>query len=66
MKKQVGIYKIEAIDNPTVITDAVNSKENLEKYRDTDVNKKTQRHTKRHDWHGFRRLHEKNTFITRS
>lgn len=28
------------MDNPTVITDAVNSKEYLEKYKDTDVNKK--------------------------
>ena len=40
IKKQVGLYEIQAIHNPTVITVAVNLKEYLEKYRNKPVNKK--------------------------
>ena len=37
LKKQVGLYEIEAADNPNVITVAVNPKEYLQKYRKKDV-----------------------------
>ena len=40
LKKQVGLYEIEATDNPTVITVAVYPKEYLEKCRNKGVNKK--------------------------
>ena len=49
LKKQVRLYEIEAVDNPTVVTVTINPKEYLEKYRNKDVNKKhTKRHAKRH------------------
>ena len=40
VKKQVGLQKVESIDNPNVITISVNPKEYFEKYRDKTVNKK--------------------------
>ena len=40
MKKQVGLYEIEAIDNANLITVAVNLKEYFEKYKNKKINKK--------------------------
>ena len=40
LKKQVVLYKVDAIDNLDTITIAVNPKEYLEKYRDKEINKK--------------------------
>ena len=40
LKKEDGLYEIEAIDNLTVITIALNSKECFEKFRNRDVNQK--------------------------
>ena len=40
LKKQVGLYEIESIDNANLITISVNPKEYFEKYRDKIVNKK--------------------------
>ena len=40
VKKKVGLYEVESIDNPNVITISVNPKEYFEKYRDKTVNKK--------------------------
>ena len=40
IKKQSGLYKVESIDNPNVITISVNPKEYFEKYKDKTVNKK--------------------------
>ena len=40
IKKQVGLNKIESMDNANVITISVNPKEYFEKYRDKTVNKK--------------------------
>ena len=39
-KKQVGLYEIENIDNPNLVTIAINPKENFEKYKDYSINKK--------------------------
>ena len=38
--KQVGLYEIENIENPNIVTTAVNLKEYFEKYRDKSFNKK--------------------------
>ena len=40
VQKQVGLYEVESIDNPNVITISVNPKEYFEKYRDKTVNRK--------------------------
>ena len=40
LKKRVGLYKIESIDNVTLITIAVHPKEYFEKYRNREINKK--------------------------
>ena len=40
LKKQVGLYEIESIDNPNMITIAVNPKEYFEKFRKKQFNKK--------------------------
>ena len=40
VKKQVGLYEVESIDNPNVIIISVNPKEYFENYRDRIVNKK--------------------------
>ena len=40
IKKRVGLYEIESIDNANVITISANLKEYFEKYRDKTVNKK--------------------------
>ena len=39
LKKQVGLYEIESIDNPNVVTVAVNPKEYIEIFRSKDLNK---------------------------
>ena len=39
-EKQVGLYKTESIDNPNIVTIAVNPKEYFEKYRDKSFHKK--------------------------
>ena len=38
LEKQVGLYEIESIDNPNILTIFVNPKEYFEKYRDQSVN----------------------------
>ena len=38
-KKKVGLYEVESIDNPNVVTIAVNPKEYLEIFRSKDLNK---------------------------
>ena len=43
LMKQVRLYAIESIDNANVATVAVNPKEYFEKYKDKNINKKTQR-----------------------
>ena len=45
-EKQVGLYKIQRIDNPNIVTIAVNPKEYFEKYRDKSFNKKHKRFKK--------------------
>ena len=40
LKKQVGLYETEAIENTNMITIAVNPKEYFEKYKDKNINKK--------------------------
>ena len=40
IKKQIGLYEIESIDNAIVTTISVNPEECFEKYRDKPVNKK--------------------------
>ena len=40
LKKQVGLYEVESIDNPNVITIAVNPKEYFEVFRNKNFNKK--------------------------
>ena len=39
-EKQVGLYEIESIDNPNIVTIAVNPKQYFEKYRDKSFSKK--------------------------
>ena len=39
-KKVVGLYEVESIDNPNVVTIAVNPKEYIEVFRDKGLNKK--------------------------
>ena len=39
LKKGVGLYEIDSINNQNVITIAVNPKEYFEKYKDTNFNK---------------------------
>ena len=54
LKKQVGLYEIESIDNPNIITILINPKEYFEKYRDKKINKK-HKGLKRDTptWYGF-------------
>ena len=40
IKKMVGLYKVESIDNPNIITLAVNPKEYFEVFRSKEINKK--------------------------
>ena len=35
--KQVGLYEIENIDNPNLVTIAINPKEYFEKYKDYSI-----------------------------
>ena len=39
-EKQVGLYEIENMENPNIVTTAVNLKEYFKKYRDKSFNKK--------------------------
>ena len=39
-KKQVGLYAIENIDNPNILTIGINPKEYFETYEDYSINKK--------------------------
>ena len=39
-KKKVGLYEVESIDNPNVVTVAVNPKEYIEIFKSKDLNKK--------------------------
>ena len=39
-KKKVGLYEVESIDNPNVVTIAVNPKEYIEIFKSKDLNKK--------------------------
>ena len=40
IKKEVGLYEVESIDNPNIITLAVNPKEYFEVFRSREINKK--------------------------
>ena len=40
LKKQVGLYEVENINNANISTIAVNPKDYFEKYKDYSVNKK--------------------------
>ena len=40
LKKQVGLYEIEIIENPNILRVSINPKECFEKYRDKTSNKK--------------------------
>ena len=46
LKKQVGLYEIENIDNVNILTVAIDPKDYFEKYKDYSINKK-------HSWIGF-------------
>ena len=52
-KKQMGLFEIESIDNQNICTIAVNPKEYFEKFKDRNINKKTQRYKKRYCRYGF-------------
>ena len=39
-KKQVGLYEVESINNPNIITVAIDPKEYFEQYKDYSINKK--------------------------
>ena len=41
LKKQVGLYEVESVDNPTLMTIAINPKEYFEMYKDKSFNKKS-------------------------
>ena len=51
-KKQVRLYEIENIENPNLVTIAINPKEYFEKYRDYSINKK-HKGVKKHSWYEF-------------
>ena len=40
LKKQIGLYEIESIGNPNIITISINPKEYFKKYRNHSINKK--------------------------
>ena len=40
LKKQVGLYELENINNTNILTIAINPKEYFEKYKDFSINKK--------------------------
>ena len=40
LKKQVGLHEVESINNPNIITVAINPKEYFEQYKDYSINKK--------------------------
>ena len=39
-KKEMGLYKVESVDNPNICTIAINPKEYFEKFKDRNINKK--------------------------
>ena len=39
-KIQIGLYETENIDNPNILTIAINPKEYFKKYKDYSINKK--------------------------
>ena len=39
LKKQVGLYEVENINNTNILTTAINPKEFFEKYKDFSINK---------------------------
>lgn len=41
LKKQVGLYEVESINNPNIITVAISPKEYFEEYKNCTVNKKS-------------------------
>ena len=56
LKKQVGLYEIESINNPNILTIPINQKEYFEKYRDKNINKKhkgLKRDTPRMDFEAY-------------
>ena len=40
LKKQVGLYEVEHINNPNIITVAINPNEYFEQYKNCSINKK--------------------------
>ena len=40
LKRQVGLYEVENIDNTNILTIAINPKECFEKYKDYSINKR--------------------------
>ena len=50
IKKQVGLYEVEPINNPNIITLPVNLKEYFEVFRTREINKKTQGSKNRHEF----------------
>ena len=53
MKKEiVGLFEIENIDNPNLVTIAINPKEYFEKYKDYSINK-NHKGVKKHSWLEF-------------
>ena len=40
LKKQVGLYELQNINNTNILTIAINPKEYFEKYKDLSINKK--------------------------
>ena len=52
LKKQVGLYEVESIDNPTMMTIAINPKEYFEQYKNFSINK-SKRYKKRHSGNEF-------------
>ena len=40
LKRQVGLYEVENIDNTNILTIAINPKEYFEKYKDYSINKR--------------------------
>ena len=51
VKKQVGLYEVECISNPNIITVAINPKEYFEQHQDYSINKKAK--GIRHDTEGM-------------
>ena len=52
INKKTGLYEIENIGNPNLVTIAINPNEYFEKYKDNSINKK-HKGVKKHFWHKF-------------